>query len=292
MEKIIFALPGNEVLAEQTAQALTIPLGSYSIRQFPDEETYVRLRTEVSEKEIILFDSLHRPDAKFLSLYFLAKLLKDSGARKITLVAPYLSYMRQDKQFHPGEAVTSGYFAALLSSFIDELITIDPHLHRRSSLAEIYSIPCKVVHASPVITSWIKAHIEQPLLVGPDSESEQWVSESAHRMQIPYIVLSKERLSDTHVTITVPDVSAFKNHTPVLVDDIISTANTMIVTAKQLIQAGLKPPVCIGIHAIFAGNSYAALKDAGAGKIITCNTIPHESNAIDVSELIADSLSR
>ena len=78
----------------------------------------------------------------------------------------------------------------------------------------------------------------------------------------------------------------YKNHTPVLVDDIISTARTMIETVGHLKKAGMKAPVCIGVHAVFAGNAYQDLKKAGA-KVVTCNTIPHESNGIDLSSILA-----
>jgi len=290
MDKIIFAMPGNETIANAIADKLHFPVGEMVLRSFPDAETYVRVLSDVDGKNAILVSTLYQPDAKLMPLYFIAKLLKDLGAAKVTLIAPYLSYMRQDKRFHDGEAVSSEYFAELLSSFVDELITIDPHLHRRNSMSEIYTIPCKVLHAAPLISSWIKENIEMPLLVGPDSESEQWVAETAAKMNTPYIVLNKERISDTEVRISVPDVVQFKNYTPVLVDDIISTAKTMIVTAKHLSEAGLKPVTCIGVHGLFAGNAYEDLLKAGVGRIITCNTIPHLSNEIDVSNLIRNSL--
>lgn len=290
MEKIIFALPGNESITNNIAHELHLPVGEMILRSFPDEETYVRVLSNVSSKNVILVSTLYQPDSKLLPLYFLAKLLKDLGAARITLVSPYLSYMRQDKRFHDGEAITSEYFAALVSSFVDELITVDPHLHRRNSMAEIYTIPCKVLHAAPLISSWIKNNIEMPLLVGPDSESEQWVAETAAKMNTPYIVLNKERISDNEVKIAVPKVDQFKNHTPVLVDDIISTAKTMITTTKHLMDAGLKAVTCIGVHGLFAGDAYEDLLKTGAGQIITCNTIPHISNKIDVSDLIIGSL--
>lgn len=290
MDKIIFAMPGNESVANKIALKLELPVGEMELRSFPDAETYVRLLSDVSKKEVIIVCTLYQPDSKLLPLYFLSKLLKDFGAEKITLVAPYLSYMRQDKRFHDGEAITSNYFASLISSFADELITIDPHLHRRNSMSEIYSIPCKVLHAAPLISNWITENIEMPLLVGPDSESEQWVKETAEKIKTPYIVLSKIRISDTEVKISVPEVEQFKQHTPVLIDDIISTARTMMVTAEHLSEAGLKPVTCIGVHGLFAGNAYNELLQAGVGKIITCNTIPHHTNKIDMSELIINSL--
>ena len=125
-----------------------------------------------------------------------------------------------------------------------------------------------------------------PLLIGPDSESEQWVSEVAKNANAPFIILQKERLGDRDVKVTIPEVEKYLNHTPVLVDDIISTAHTMIETVNHLKQLAMKAPVCIGVHAVFAGNAFEELSMSGAQQIVTCNTIKHQSNKIDVSELV------
>jgi ribose-phosphate pyrophosphokinase len=242
----------------------------------------------VEEKEVIVVCTLHEPNPKLLPLLFICKLLKDLKAKSICLVVPYLSYMRQDKQFNSGEAITSDYFAQLISSFADRIITIDPHLHRRSSMNEIYSIPCNVLHSAKLISSWIKNNIQKPLLIGPDSESEQWVSEVAKDAGAPYIVLEKLRRGDNDVDVSIPQTEKYKDHTPVLVDDIISTANTMIETIGHLKKASMKPAVCIGVHAVFANLAYDNLIKAGAKEVISCNTIFHSTNKIDVSEIIID----
>lgn len=290
MGRILFALPGNEELATTLATVLGTARGELSLRHFPDGESYVRVLSDVQGAEAIVVCTLHRPDEKLLPLMYLCRVLKDLGTSTITLVAPYLSYMRQDKAFQPGEAVTSVYFAALLSSFADRLVTIDPHLHRRSSLQEIYSIPCQVLHASSLISAWIKKHVKDPLLIGPDSESEQWVSVVASDADAPFTVLEKTRLGDADVRVTVPHVERYADRTPVLVDDIISTARTMIETVGHLKAMGLKAPWCIGTHGVFAGRAYENLVAAGVVRVITCNTIPHPSNAIDVSSLIVPTL--
>lgn len=286
METILFALSGNEKLTAKLAQQLQTEIGEVTIRQFPDRETYVQIKSDVKGKKVVLVCTLHQPDDKLLPLYFLSKTAKDLGAECTCLIAPYLAYMRQDKRFHQGEAVTSEYFGSLISQFAETLVTIDPHLHRRSSLSEVYQIPCKVEHAANHISAWIKNNIENPVLVGPDSESEQWVSEVAKNAEAPFIVLEKIRHGDRDVEISVPNVDHYKKHTPVLVDDIVSTARTMIETVEHLNNANMKAPVCIGVHAVFAGNAYQELKRAGASRIVTCNTIPHESNGIDVSDLL------
>ncbi len=287
MEKIFLALPGNEELALSLSNKCHAELGKVLFHQFPDEETYIKLESDVKDKEVILVCTLNHPDKKLLPLYFLSQTAKDLGAGKVTLVAPYLAYMRQDTRFHEGEGITSTYFAKLISFFADSFITIDPHLHRRTSLSEIYTIPTTVIHAADLISKWIGSYVQKPLLVGPDSESEQWVAEVAQNARSPYVVLKKIRSGDAEVKVSVPHVDEYKDHTPVLVDDIISTAHTMIETLGHLNKAGMKPPVCIGVHGIFAKNAFDELKAAGAKDIITCNTIIHPSNKIDISGLIA-----
>lgn len=290
MKVIVFSLPGNEIMGGKLAKRLGAETGEAIIHQFPDGESYVKLNSNVKGKCVILVCTLHEPNDKLLPLYFLSQTAKDLGANCTCLVTPYLAYMRQDKRFQPGEGVTSTYFGKLISSFADSLTTVDPHLHRRNSLSEVYQIPNKVIHAAAHISQWIKANIEKPVLIGPDSESVQWVSEVAKNAGAPFTILQKIRHSDRDVEVSIPDVENYKDHTPVLVDDIISTARTMIETVEHLKRAGMKPPVCIGVHAVFALNAYEELINSGVETIVTCNTIPHKTNKIDLSDILAENI--
>jgi ribose-phosphate pyrophosphokinase len=289
-EVIIFALAGNEKLATRLASLTKYELGKLEHRRFPDNETYLRILSNVKNKNVVLVCTLNDPDSKFLSVLFLSRTLKEMGASGITMVAPYLAYMRQDKIFNPGESLTSKIFAEIFSGFVDRIITVDPHLHRRKSMEEIYSIPCSVLFSAPLIAGYIKKNITRPFLVGPDCESEQWVSEVATNASAPFVILEKIRKGDREVEISVPSAGKYRDHTPVLVDDIVSTGRTMIETVKHLKNGDFQKPFCIATHAVFSGPAYNDLIEAGASKIITCNTIPHESNEIDVSVLIAQSL--
>lgn len=288
MKPIIYNLFNNAKLTEKIAKVCDLDVGDLIIHQFPDEETYIKINSNVKDRRIILFASLDRPNLKLLSLIFTAQTVKELGANEVGLLAPYLSYMRQDTQFNPGEGITSKYFAELLSDYFDYLVTIDPHLHRRKSLSEIYCIPTAVLHATIPIANWIKNHIKNPLIIGPDKESEQWVSNIASIVNAPSIILEKMRTSDRSVEISFPSIDQFQEFIPVLVDDIISTARTMIETILHLKKMKTKPPICIGVHGIFAGNAYQDLLQAGAAKVFTCNSIEHESNAIDVSQEFID----
>lgn len=285
---LVFSLPGHEELGARLASALGAETGMFTVREFPDGETYVRGDTPCEHRDVVLAANLFRPNVSVLPLMFCVQALRVLGARRVLMVSPYLPYMRQDSRFQPGEVVTSRVFARFLSSTIDGLVTVDPHLHRYRTLSEIYSIPSRVEHAAPAIAHWIQAHVDRPVIVGPDSESEQWVSEVADLAGAPFLVLSKTRHGDRDVEIEVPPLDTWRGHTPVLVDDIISTARTMMETIAHLGHAGYAAPICIGVHAVFAGDAYQGLRNAGAADIVTCNTVAHPSNVIDLTPALVD----
>lgn len=285
---LLIALPGNEAMTVSLAKALDAEVGSLTIRRFPDGETYLRIESQVDAREVILVATLNRPDDKVLSVLFAADDARQLGAASVGLVAPYLAYMRQDQRFKSGEAITSTTFARLLSNGFDYLVTVDPHLHRRVSMREIYTIPVGVVHAAPAISDWIREHVEKPIVIGPDVESAQWVQAVAQAAQAPFTVLTKVRQGDRDVSVTLNDADSLKGRQPVLVDDIISSGRTMEVTIRQLQVDGTAAPVVVGVHGLFAEDAFDRLQAAGAAKIVSSNTVLHVSNRIDLTFLIAD----
>jgi ribose-phosphate pyrophosphokinase len=290
MNPLLLPLPGNEALADTLAERAECSTGRLEVRAFPDEETYLRVDARCEARSVALVCSLDRPDRKLLPLLFAADTLRELGARRVGLVAPYLAYLRQDRRFGDGEAVTSRIFASLLSSRLDWLVTLDPHLHRFRSLDELYTIPTRVAHAAPALASWIAANVARPLLVGPDAESQQWVADVAQRTGAPHVVATKVRRGDRDVEVSLPDLGPQRGRTPVVLDDIVSSAHTMIQTVRQLVAAGLPAPVCVGVHGIFARDAERALEQAGAARIVTTRSVPHPTNAIDIADLLVPAL--
>ena len=289
---IIFAYPGNEPLARKLTEVGEPgemgELGELRLRSFPDGESYVQIMGDVQGRDVTVVCSLAQPDVIFLRLAMLASTIRDLGAGKITLVAPYLSYMRQDERFHAGEGVTSVYFAQMLSSLFDALITVDPHLHRWSNLGQLYAIETRHVSAAPALARWVEANVEDPMIIGPDSESEQWVDALADALGAPRAIFEKVRRGDRDVEVQVEDISEHIDRQLVILDDIISTGQTLARTVKPLLEMGFAPPVCLGIHAVFSDDVDVVIERVGADRLITTNTIAHSSNAIDVhGELVA-----
>jgi ribose-phosphate pyrophosphokinase len=97
--------------------------------------------------------------------------------------------------------------------------------------------------------------VEKPLIIGSDSESEQWVAAVAKDIQASYSVLEKVRHGDKDVEITLKDLDTWKGCRPVLADDIISSGRTMIAAVRLLVYLGWQAPVCIAVHGLFADNS-------------------------------------
>jgi len=290
MSTLLFALPGNESMTAKLAAELDAEMGTLDLRRFPDEELHLRFATPVAGKSAIFVCTLDRPDGKFLPLAFAAATARDLGAAEVGLVAPYLAYMRQDRHFEPGDAETAPIFASCLSRTADWLVTVDPHLHRLKNLSLIYTIPARAQHAAALISKWIADNVADAVLIGPDQESAQWVSAVAKDAGKLFVVLTKTRRGDRDVSVTVPEVERWRNHTPVLVDDIISTGRTMAETLGHLRREKMKPAICIGVHAVFAPSAYAELKRYEPARIVTTNTIGHETNVIDVAGLLADGI--
>ncbi|SOY70942.1 Ribose-phosphate pyrophosphokinase (fragment) [Cupriavidus taiwanensis] len=231
------------------------------------------------------------PMTSFVSLLLLSAAARENGAADVGLVAPYLAYMRQDARFHAGETVSAQHFASWLSREFDWLVTVDPHLHRITELSQVYTIPTRHVHAAPAVAAWLRAHATRPVLVGPDEESGQWVADVAQRTDAPLVVMCKVRKGDRDVEVSVPEVERWRNCTPVLIDDIVSTGLTMVETIKHLRRAGMTAPLCIAIHAVFCGSAARDLESAGAGRVVSCDTIVHPTNTISVAPDLASAVS-
>ncbi len=276
-------------LQEKLCGQLDLETGRLEVRRFPDGESYLRVLTSVEGVDCVVLADFSRPDAKYLAHLFLFDTLRELGAKSVGLVAPYLCYMRQDRRFAEGEAVTSRVFARSLCSHIDWLITVDPHLHRYQSLDEIYSIPTQVVEGAPALADWLRGQ-DGLLLVGPDAESEQWVSSIAQASNHPYVIGSKQRLGDRRVEITLPDISAYRGRNAVIIDDVISSGRTIGECVSALKAQGTEAIRCAAVHGIFADASDTYLLGAGLDALVTTNTIPHSTNGIDVSTLLAPSI--
>ena len=288
MKPLLFNWEAQDSLVQGVASRLDAQVGTLERRRFPDGESYVRVLDDCGDRAVMLLAALSPPDEQLLPLLLAAATLRDLGAGSIGLVSPYLPYMRQDAAFHPGEGVAARHVGRIVGAHFDWLVTVDPHLHRIDDLAEVYPLPTQTLHAAPVVAQWVMENVDTPLLIGPDSESRQWVAAVASHCDAPVEILSKQRFGDRHVAVSSPTIAMSDDHTPVLLDDIISSGQTMIEAMKGVTASYARAPECIAVHGVFAAGAEEGLREAGAARIVTTNTVAHTTNAIDVAALLAD----
>ena len=286
MSRVLLPFPAQRPLVEAIAPLMGARVGRLDWRRFPDGESLVAVDEALAGSDVAIVASLRHPDELALALRFAAATAREFGARRVGLIAPYLAYMRQDKRFHAGEAVSAPLFARFLEESFDWLVTADPHLHRNPELSSLYRIPTQRVATAPLVADWIRDNIPDAIVIGPDGESSQWVSDIAARAGMPYQVLNKIRRGDRDVEVSLPDSDAARGRTPVIVDDIVSSGRTAIETVGHLKRLGL-PAVFVAIHAVFAQDAWEQLLAAGATRVVSTDSIPHPSNAISIAALLA-----
>lgn len=287
----LLAFPGMLPLGEAIAALAGARVGEVDLHRFPDGESLVTLSGDLAGKDVAILATLRDPDPLALPLRFAAETAREMGARRVGLIAPYLAYMRQDKRFAEGQAVSAPLFARFLEESFDWLVTADPHLHRIHSLEDLFDIPVRRIETAPLLADWISGNVPDAVLLGPDSESRQWVAEVARLADRPYEVLDKRRSGDRSVEVSIPHSEALLAGTPVILDDIASSGRTLIQAIKRLLAAGTRPPICVVIHAVFAGDAHDDILAAGAARVVTTNSIPHASNAVTLEQALADAAS-
>ncbi len=283
---IVIGFPEYETQAQRLAEAAGLPFHCAELHRFPDGETRVRLPEKLPAR-CILCRSLDHPNDKLLELLMAAAGARALGAENITLVAPYLCYMRQDMAFNPGEVVSQQVIGELLASYFDSVLTVDAHLHRVHTLSQAVQAGTAInLTAAPLMAEFLQEQIENPYLLGPDVESEQWVKAIAAHQKLEYGVAQKERQGDRAVSISLP-ASPGKNRNIVLIDDVASTGRTLLETTRALEEYSPTSISVLVTHALFVDHSDELLRQAGVSNLWSCDSIPHSSNCIELGGMLA-----
>lgn len=288
---IVLGFPSYREPSQRLAETADIDYAEVAVRQFPDGESLVRL-PERLPPHVVFCCSLNDPNSKLVELELAAATAFELGARRLTLVAPYLCYMRQDTAFHPGEAVSQRVVGELLARRFDALITVDPHLHRTADLGQAVPVRRAVtLSAASAMAERLSSRGDNPFLMGPDGESAQWVSAIATPAGLDFGVAEKTRLGDCDVRIELPQMPVAGRHV-VLVDDVASTGQTLIETARALGKRDVASISVLVTHALFVGDALSRLKAAGVSDVCSTDSVVHATNGITLAGILAEALTR
>lgn len=287
MQAAVYSFEETAAQAQQLADCLGVPCAPVAIRSFPDGESLVRV--EAVAPLAILYRSLDHPNVKMVELMLAASALRDGGATKVMLVAPYLAYMRQDIAFHPGEAISQQVIGRWIAAHFDALVTVDPHLHRIASLdAVMPGILTENVSAAPAIEQALLQHVRSDtVLVGPDVESRPWVESIAAPLGLDVLVGEKQRHGDRKVELTIAGIERVEGRPAILVDDVISSGETLRVCAGLLLQAGALSVEAVATHGLASDEDLARMAAGGITRIRTTDTVPGKVASISIASTLA-----
>lgn len=290
MGRIVIAGSSVPKLAREISKLLNCDFDVAKLIRFPDGELQVQV--DSVDKNVIYVQTMApRPNEMLMEMLLTIDLLRDLGAKHITAAVPYLGYTRSDYRSTTGNSINIHTLFTLLESVgVKKLVSVDIHTHRLSlrDMAKLTSIKLKEATAFPMLAK--SAKLEKPLVFAPDVEARKWARAAANAIDADYDVIEKKRISPTEVEIKPKDVDV-KNKDVLIVDDIVSTGNTVIKLAKSLKKQGAKRIYAAFTHAVLSTSDVVLnMYHAGINELISTNTIPNEFAVVDVSSLIAEKL--
>jgi ribose-phosphate pyrophosphokinase len=290
----VYAFTDGWEQAEELAQKCHATLGELTRHKFPDGETLVTATpAEVrGGGTVALYRSLYDPDAKLIEVLLAADALRGAGAQKVILITPYLPYMRQDRAFKPGQAVSQTVLGKVLAAHFDGVVTVQPHLHRTRHLSSIFgTMPALNLPAGRAIAADLAGHISpRAIVVGPDEESEPLVQDVASRLSLAHFVAKKVRKGDKSVSLALPGDIKLAGDPVIIVDDIISSGGTIAALTRVLKDAGAGSITVYAVHTFCDAHALMGLHAGGVDKVKSISSIPNASNVISVVDIIASGL--
>lgn len=289
----VFAMPQDVEPAKRLADYLGISLIQIELGRFPDGETKLCIASAASKS--ILYCSLYDPDPKMFPLMLAASALRDLGSNQILLVAPYLCYMRQDRAFRKGEPVSQRVLGEVLSPWVDQIVTVEPHLHRTRELGDVFiGVKTMTLSAAPLFKQLITQddHGSKAILMGPDEEARAWTGAVARGAGLPFATMSKTRRGDRDVRVDLDPAICVDGMNVFLIDDVVSTGETLAAAARVLTKRGAANIEALVAHALCNESELSKLKSAGVSRLRSTDTIPHSTNAVNIAPLLASALQR
>lgn len=299
----IFSGSSNSPLAQKIAAHLGLRLCETEIHIFPDGEKRVRILDNVLDQVCVVAQSTSPPvDVNYMELFFLVDGLKRSGASQVKVVMPYVGYQRQDHVFRDGEAVSlEVVIETLESTGASEVLAFDFHSIRTQ---ELFKIPIIHLSALPLFAEKIKKlgnilKLTNSVLVSPDMGGQRRIKILSELLGgMPFVAIEKNRdLATGSINASVIHGELKGAKQAIIVDDMISSGNTIAVACDLLQKNNVKDIYVFATHAVFSSDAPEVLQKSQAKKIFVTDTVfvPKEKvfpklEILSVANMIASSL--
>lgn len=277
----------SEDLAKRLAKRLGALFVGTELRVFPDGEGKITLKKTPRKGKIIVVNSTSPPvDSNLVQTISLISKARQFS-KNVVSVIPYIGYARQDREFLPGEAVTLSVIAKLLKAAgASKVVVVD--IHSQTGM-KLFEIPIKNISAIEELAGFFKKlNLKDPLVVSPDLGGQKRAERFAQFYGTDHITLEKKRDRRTgKVRIMTSSIDGVKGRDLVLVDDMISTGGSIVKATEFLKRQKCRRVFVACTHALLVNDAEKRIRKAGVSKIVSANTIPGTTSAVDVSKIIA-----
>lgn len=273
---------------KQKKTADNIKKGEISLKTFPDGEFYARVMSNIESEDCIVVKSICNSDDMIKTILILDA-IKRNKAKSINLVLPYLIYMRQDKIFLKGEALSAEVLLKILKGYANNIFLINSHLYKEAGKFKYNNIKlCNIDAFSEIAKYFMK--LKNPKTIAPDKGAIEIAKQCANVLNCESNYLEKTRdLITNEVSIKDKDLRV-ENKDVLICDDIISSGGTMV-EALKIIKKQRPATVNLAcVHGVFCDKEIFLMLRTIADEVVTTNTIPNKVSKIDLSELIAEEI--
>jgi ribose-phosphate pyrophosphokinase len=277
----IVSTSNSEGLSSKISSILGVPLARVNRRRFADGELYVRIEEQL--EEAIVVGSTY-PDSGIIDILLTADATLNAGAKRTILLVPYFGYARQDAMFQQYEAVSAKVLSDLFIQKFEKIFVVN--MHSPEGMAYLGKKGAEI-RAEPVLGKQVKED-GNDVVVSPDDGFREEGENISKVAGLNSIYLTKKRVSDFKVEITIPPSTSVEGKTVALTDDMISTGGTILESSKVLKQNGAKAVNVYCVHGLFVSGTsrYAGFVDS----ISTTDTVDGPFSKMTVSEIVASSL--
>ena len=275
----LFSGRGFPELADEVATELGIPITPTSAYDFANGEIFVRFEESVRGCDAFVIQSHAAPvNKQIMEQLIMVDALKRASAKRITVVAPFYGYARQDKKHRGREPISARLMADLYKTAgADRLMVVDLHT---SQIQGFFDGPVDHLFALPMLANYVGSKVDRKALtiVSPDSGrvrvAERW-SELLGGCPIAFIHKTRDPLVPNEA-VTGRVVGEVTGRTCVVIDDMIDTAGTITKAVDALFDAGAKDVIVAATHAVFSGPAVDRLKASRAVEVVVTNSLPIE----------------
>ena len=287
MPPVVVAGSASKPFAEALAGALGTSVTPSESRRFPDGEGYVRLLADVRGKDVAVVQTT-APDPNLVELLLWLDAAREAGARSVTAVVPYFGYARQDRLFHPGEAVSARAAGRAIAGAADRVVTVDPH---KADILAYMGGKATAVSAVPQIAVALRGWGVDAVLA-PDKGALDRATQAGRLLGVPVDHLEKTRLSATEVRMATKSLDV-RGKRVAIVDDLIASGSTMVQAARQLKANGATAVYAACTHGLFTGNALPNILAGGIDRVLCTDTFlpgPCSCDCVSAAPAVADAL--